>query len=285
MENVAFTTLVILLFAVPGYVARTVYHTEDFTREVVEKNLSEEIYLAILFSLPFHAIAFFLIDWSYINYRSNTFIDLEGVFGFLSGRYGKDEEGMGGLADNLYAHLGHIAYYFLAMAIIAGITGGLLRDAVWHLKLDVHWPAVFRYRNRWLYTITGRARSTSRDELIPIVDAMCVLGGDKVKFYRGVAVQFTTTTTGDLQALHLAFAFRGKFEDGTDKFFWQEIPGDYFVIKYDTVQNLNITWKPRSKLSAAARPSSEKEQTPALNPPAGPTEEPASSPPPVSDPS
>lgn len=248
MENIAFTTLVILLFALPGYVARAVYYSEDFTREVVAKHLSEEIYLAILYSLPFHVTSFLLIDWSYITFRSNIFVDLEEVVGFLTGRFSKEGDGVSSLADNLYAHASHITFYFLGVALIAGATGRILRAAVWRFKLDVRLPSIFRYNNRWLYTFTGRDMK-SKESLLGIIDAMCLLAGDKTRLYRGVVVGFDSNMEGNLEQIRLGLAYRGKFKDGTKEFYWEEIPGNVFVLKYNTVQSLNVTYMPASSFN------------------------------------
>jgi len=50
---------------------------------------------------------------------------------------------------------------------------------------------------------------------------------------------------GGLQELFLISALRGKFRKGlgeVEEFYWQEIPGDRFVVNYSRVLNLNITY-------------------------------------------
>lgn len=240
MENLALTTLTILLLAIPGYAARSAYFRGDFSAEVIRRSLTEEIYLSIILSLPFHVIAVMLIDTLYIRSIFDTYVDFEIALRFLSGKVIADPESGRSLADNLYQHLKHLAGYFAGLTGVAIFAGLLLRKAVWHWKLDVSFPDLFRYNNRWLYTFTGRDLE-EKEPLYIVVDAMSVVG-EKTRLYRGVVIGFDTNTEGDLEQIRLGLAFRGKFsDDERQEFYWQEIPGDVFIVKYATVQSLNVT--------------------------------------------
>ena len=265
MENIAFTTLVILILAVPGYMARLAYYSEDFTKDVLPKNLTEEISLAILYSLPFHIVALKLIDYRYINYKSSLYVDIDSVFALLLGKNLSEGAGEPILSDKVYQHFDSIVLYFIGLAIVAVAVGWAIRKAVWRWKLDVKLPTLFRYRNRWLYTFTGRERLDEKELLFPIVDAMCLLGGEDTRLYRGVIIRFDTNDEGDLAEIHLGLAFRGKFledQKGKKTHSWKEIPGDYLVLKYDNVQSLNISLIPESLFNPDS-PSFLKTQSPA----------------------
>ena len=60
--NIAFTTLVILILAVPGYIARSAYQTDKFTRDVLQRDITSGIVLAILYSIPFHFLGAAVIN-------------------------------------------------------------------------------------------------------------------------------------------------------------------------------------------------------------------------------
>lgn len=88
--------------------------------------------------------------------------------------------------------------------------------------------------------------------MIPVVDALVDLG-EKTRLYRGVVWDFTTDETGALQDILLIQALRGKFGEDAgeeEEFYWQEIPGDIFVLKYSNVLNLNITYLPLADQSS-----------------------------------
>lgn len=156
MDNFVLTTLVALLLAVPGYFARTLYFSEDFSREVLPKSVTEEIYLSLLFSIPFHVVALWIIDQRYISGSTTIYVDYGMVFGLLTGKSSPDVGETISAADNLYRYFASIVGYFVGTATLAAIVGFVFRHVVWRFKLDVHLPSLFRYRNRWLYTFTGR---------------------------------------------------------------------------------------------------------------------------------
>ena len=54
MNNIAFTTLVILVMAFPGHVLRASYYAGTFTRNVLPKSWTDDIAKAALYSLPLH---------------------------------------------------------------------------------------------------------------------------------------------------------------------------------------------------------------------------------------
>jgi hypothetical protein len=213
MENIAFTTLVLILFAIPGYCVRAVYFTEDFSADVVSRSLTEEIYLAIVCSIPFHLSAVGAIDYLYTNYYwMSVNVDFEMVLGFLSGRLGREGGGIAKEADNLYYNFGIIILYFSGLTLIAMGVGFGLRAVVWRFKLDVRIPTFFRFQNKWLYTFTGRDRK-SKERLFAVVDAMCLLSKEKTRLYRGVVLGFDSNAAGDLEQIRLGLAYRGKFKE------------------------------------------------------------------------
>jgi hypothetical protein len=225
-----------------------VYFSEDFSKEVIVRSLTEEIYLSILYSIPFHIIAIWAIDHFYVTGRTNIFVDFEMALSFLTGRFGKEGESTSLLSDNLYQYFDTIIFYFGALVLTALVVGYVLRQAVWHLKLDVKFPSFFQYQNRWLYTFTGRDRK-SKERLYGVVDALCLLGREKTRLYRGVVLGFDSNVSGDLEQIRLGLAYRGKFNETTKEFFWQEVPGSVFVLKYSTVQSLNVTYIPESSFN------------------------------------
>lgn len=249
MGNIAFTTLVVLLFAIPGYLVRRFYFLEEFTKDVLRKSLTEEIYQSILYSLPFHGIAVLVIDGLYIAGFSPVYVDYEILLSFLSGMAVSDSDGIAKAADSLNRYLVFIVLYFALTASIAVLCGQVLRVVVWSYKLDVKLPTLFRFPNRWLYTFTGRDWDKGNEFHYIVLDAMCTLTKEKTRLYRGVVFAFETNNNGDLEQIHLGLAYRGKFKNEDDSFYWESVPGDILVLKYDCVQNLNITRIPKSKFN------------------------------------
>ena len=246
--NIAFTTLAILLLAMPGYVARSAYLTDDFTRDVLPANWKNEIALAILYSLPFHFIGVTIIAHLYLNGYLSANVNFDVLFRLLAGKYGKDGAEFSPLSNNLYQYIHRIAVYFICILLTAELFGIFLRKIVWNYKLDVRIPTLFRYRNRWLYLLTGRDQLHLEDPHITVVDALTELG-PSTQLYRGLVVGFTSNENGDLEDLYLGDTFRGEFVEsasGEQLFDWHDIPGDFFILKYEDIKNLNISFLPVS---------------------------------------
>lgn len=271
MGSVAFTTLVVFLFATPGYLARKGYYSGVFTKATIPKNISDDLVIGALISLPFHMVGMGLVEHLHLNGYGPGF-----NFGFLirlmTGDFGKDSSEILPLSNNLYEYIHRVALYFIAINIGAFAVGFAWRDLVWKKELDLKFPGVFEYRNRWLYTILGRGMipKPSGHLILTFVDAIVELN-QKTRLYRGIVYQFDTEENGQLRDIVLLRAQRGKFkleeetdinahgtptlEESTDPiaetkvpkqkttFYWEEIPGDYLVLKYAEIKNLNITYR------------------------------------------
>jgi len=259
--NIALTTLVIFLLAIPGYIARSAYLTDDFTRDVLPTNLTNEIALAILYSLPFHFLGVTFVTHLYLNGYVATNVNFDVLFRLLAGEYGKDSADFSRLTNNLYEHVHRIAIYFILILFTALSCGIVLRKIVWNYKLDVRIPTLFRYRNKWLYLLTAREQLDLDEPHITVVDALMELGHEN-QLYRGMVVGFISNDAGELEDLYLGDVFRGRFLEsatGEKELAWHEVPGDSFVLKYREIKNLNISFLPASAAGLhtlfAARPA------------------------------
>lgn len=249
MGNIAFTTLVVLLLAIPGYLVRRFYFLEEFTKDVLRKSLTEEIYQSILYSLPFHLLMVLTIDALYIKGFIPIYVDYELILRFLSGMAVSDPEGVTKAADSFNRYLPFMAMYLVITATMAMTCGEVLRVVVWRYKLDVKLPSLFRFPNHWLYTFTGRDWNKDHEYQFVVLDVMCSLTKEKTRLYRGVVFGFDTNNNGELEQIHLGLAYREEFKKEDESFYWEPIPGDILVLKYDCVQNLNITRIPKSKFN------------------------------------
>src|SRR6058998_2385729 len=125
--NIAFTTLVILILAVPGYIARSAYQTDKFTRDVLQRDITSDIVLAILYSIPFHFLGTAVINHLNLAGYTSARIDFDALFRLLAGQYGKDGQEFSRLSNNIYQHIHVIAIYFGCLVAVAFGTGIFLR--------------------------------------------------------------------------------------------------------------------------------------------------------------
>lgn len=274
MTNIAFTSLIFLVLAFPGYVFLASYLSNEFTRQVLVRSWTDDLAKAIISSLPFHVVGILIVEYlQRFNVIHHT-LDAEIAFRMLAGEFSNTGHDyrlhFGEIVERLYQNQGYLLAYYVLILIAAWGVGHCLRYLVWNCELDLKLPAVFKFKNSWIYSILGRGQLEgvpSKDILVwidALTDEPTEVPG-KTRLYRGLVAGFTTDGNGALRDLIVTAASRSKFtlKEGKHEFSWQRIePGDYFLIKYSEIKNLNITYRSASELVPAASvgqvPASEK---------------------------
>ena len=251
MNNIAFTTLVILILAVPGFVFRSSYLSGTFTRQVLPTNMTEDIARGMLWSLPFHAAGIYASACLVQTGVVRTTLNFETLARVLSGIYSSEGEGFHDVIERLYRNGTYITFYYLSVLLSAFVLGHASRKLVWEFKLDVRVPWLFRFRNPWIYDLMGRdvPAPYKGAQVFAYVDALTNIAidgqGGRTRLYRGIVAGFTTEENGALRDIYLTEAQRGNFrdDDGQRLFEWKPVaPGNLFVLKYSELKNLNITY-------------------------------------------
>jgi hypothetical protein len=214
MTNIAFTTLVILIFSFPGYLLRASYYAGKFTSHVLPRNWTEDIARAILFSLPLHLIMVTVFEWLQSFGLIHTTLNFEIVFRVVSGEY---DENFPAVIANVYANTRHLIVYYVSVVVVATGIGYALRKIVWKWKWDVKYPWLFRYKNDWLYTLMGRDVPVPPEypeaKIYVRVEALTKMAleekAGKSLLYRGIAEGFTTEENGALRDILLTEVERG----------------------------------------------------------------------------
>ncbi len=254
MTNVAFTSLVILVLAFPGYVFLASYFSNEFTRQVLARSWTDDLAKAIIFSLPFHIVGIFIVEWlqhsKWIHHTLNFEIAFRVVAGEFSNTGPDYTQYFSQALGRLYQNWQYVFFYYVALLFAAWGFGHLCRHVVWENELDVRFPRTLGF-TPWVYSILGRGQleGVPARKTIVWVDALTdepteVAG--KTRIYRGLVAGFTTDEKGSLRDLFVTAARRSKFKevDGKYEFSWQRInPGDYFLIRYSEIKNLNITYR------------------------------------------
>jgi hypothetical protein len=251
MNNIAFTTLVILVMAFPGHVLRASYYAGTFTRNVLPKSWTDDIAKAALYSLPLHLFWILLFEGLKSGHIISTSITFEVAYRVFIGQQADDLSDARLLYDNKLI----LCAYYSCVFLGALVLGHLFRWLVWRNKLDVRYPWLLRYRNEWLYTLLGRdvpvPTSYPNGKVYVRIEGLTRIPTeepDKTRLYRGFVEAFTTEETGALRDILVKEAERGIFEvDPANplqkKFSWKAIsPGDLIILKYSELQNLNITY-------------------------------------------
>lgn len=255
MTNIAFTSLLFLLLAFPGYIFLASYFSNEFTRQVLARSWTDDLAKAIIFSLPFHIAGVLIVGCLQHSNIIHHALNPEIVFRLLAGEFsntGADYNyRFAEILDRLYQSKTHLLIYYTLILLAALGFGHLFRFIVWKYELDVWIPWIFRFRNPWIYSILGRGqiKGVPSKDIIVWVDALTdepTEEAGKTRIYRGLVAAFTTDEKGALRDLIITAARRSKFKKVDEKyeFSWQRIdPGDYFLIRYSDIKNLNITYR------------------------------------------
>ncbi|RYG05515.1 MAG: hypothetical protein EOO02_03555 [Chitinophagaceae bacterium] len=256
--SLAIGFLIIFLLTVPGIVFRVTYLSSPYSKRNINTTTLEEIYSSLIPAFIFHCISVLIItsDGRTINYQF--------VFNLLIGNNTAKD------INDLNRYLHDFLLYMLANTLANFLFALLLRWLVLRFKLYKVFPAL-RIYNRW-YDIL-KPKSTKNEKNSVWLDILLETRND-VLIYRGFLTDFWLDKDGGIKELHLEDVRRRvmskdlKFSvndeshtvaphatgseepdvlyeplvtDQIDERYYY-IPGERFIIKYEDVKNMNITY-------------------------------------------
>ena len=274
MGNFAFTTALILLLALPGYLFRACYSSGEFTRQLLSRTWTDDVAKAILFSVPFHIVSLAFVEYlQHAHWWTHT-LYAELPFRVLTDQYADPSThlkgSVTGITGALYSNQRYVLAYYGFVLLLAFLSGHGLRHLVWEYELDVKWPGLFRFKSEWLYQLMGRGKlfvphsnrfcrmlgmasagSIGHKATVVILDGVTDQPSERsgrAQLYSGIVAGFTVDEKGGLSEIVLVKAKRGKFLKKSpfagSEFVLEAIPGRAFVLRYSTVKNLNLTYLP-----------------------------------------
>lgn len=113
MENIALTTLVVFILAIPGYVARSAYHSGNLTGAVLRRSITNDLVWTIMIAMPIHAIGVFIVEHLHELWDLIPDINFEATFRLLTGEYGPESVLLTDLIGNVYQNSHYITAYVL----------------------------------------------------------------------------------------------------------------------------------------------------------------------------
>lgn len=290
--NLAFPALLVLLLGLPGLIFRYSYARGNWgwSSPVSFRTISDELAYGVVFAVGLHCVWIWVAGW--FGYA----VDFGAVLALLIGNFGSGSAMYDREVAAVVRHHGAIATYFLTLAAGAWVLGNRLHWAVRRLHLD-HRTQILRFKNEWTYLLSSEVLEFRENDDPPRkVDGVYLSGivdhGKESYLYRGIVVDWTFDSAGQLDTIILIDAFRRPLsrdaEPDTrsthelhdprhapgavvkpDARYYQ-IRGDRFTLRYSQLKTLNLeyfsvtpTLVPGS--SEAARPASE--SWPALDTP------------------
>lgn len=248
--NFAFSSLLILLILVPGLVFFRFYYSEEFSKEYFKTSPFEVISTSLIPSMIFHLIGGWLVQK-----EGSYSIDLQTVGTLMIGTNQSTilQAAIGQIQTNVLPIVG----YNLSLWLLAGLAGKIARTVVRGTGLDRR-QKLFRFQNRWHYILTGEFLQFPRVPLeakrkpdFTYVDALVQTHEGSI-IYKGILADYDLTKSGEgLENIYLIHVERRYLS--ADKGDWRykyrkkkntyyEVPGELFVLKYEQVINLNVTY-------------------------------------------
>lgn len=250
MADITLSTLILFFLALPGFVARSVYHSDEFSRTILPRSWVEDFTSALVFALPLHFIAIFISEFIHhvskeIYYPIVPDVDFAKIVRLLAANFEPTGPySLNGIVDNAYQNWIYVLMYALLIHTLGGCLGFTTRTIVWKNKLDLKWPTLFKFRNYWLYRLRGRGIIEGNiDPNIQFIHALVEVE-EKIVLYSGILQSFIVDEDGELLDLLIINANRSfntmKKKDKNVDYEWLGIPGSIFVLKYSEIKNLNL---------------------------------------------
>jgi hypothetical protein len=261
--NLAFQALLLLLLILPGVLFQYAYYHGKLSTEVSLPFTFPAITGRTIKGLAFAGVLHLL--WLLVWTQALCLpANLENVLYFLIGSH-SDPKLFARILDETASSAGLISTYFVVLYVISGLSGITASLFVRWAGWDRKYP-FFRFDNEWNYLFTGEVREFTADPgtLAPIsgtfLSVVLEIGGTAY-LYVGILDDYYLDRTGSLDRFLLRKAVRREFSE--DRLLLDEpsggdaadagpvdleperfypIDGDYFVVKYADIKNLNIKY-------------------------------------------
>lgn len=230
--NIAFSTLLIFLFVLPGlFFTLAFYNTDNKPLNYI--SLTHKAAVSFFITLLCH------LFWLTILVQVFNFqIDYTIFFVLISGT----QNSLYTLAIKSidFSELIRVIVYLLVVYIFAFLIGKFIRWGIRKLKLDKRFD-LLRLDSPWYYLFTGYDWEEGCPDGVMI--SACMELGGQAYLYQGYLERFDLDEEGNIERLVLTSPERRKIENdksapASSRFY--PIDGHYFVLKYSEIKNLNV---------------------------------------------
>lgn len=244
--SLVFGSLLLFILISPGLIFRFSYLQGTYAKLTFKVSAVEEIFWALVpaFFLQMLAIELIALTTSY-------HIRLDIVYQLINGDGGVDFR----LVEQ---NLGPFMAYMIVINLVAIVLGVMVREAVRKYKLDLRFRFL-RLGNEWHYLFSGEilypGRKTAPESIFMIQIDVVVNSSEGDIIYCGTLEDFYLSKDNGLDRIYLRNVYRRNLKDDLDlgqpnvgylKRYEDEryyaMPGDLFVVTYDKIVNLNVTY-------------------------------------------
>lgn len=252
--NLIFGSIILFCLIIPGLVFRFSYLHGTYAKQTFKISAVDEIFWAILPALILQLCGFLIVENSDVYH-----VRLDQLYALITNNANVINFDLIGKSAGYF-----LLYIIILMAVAAGL-GLTTRYMIRKWKLDLKYTFL-RINNEWYYLFSGEILDTeipgeSKDIYFIQIDAL-VQTNDGTVVYCGTLEDYFLSSTNGLDRIYLSSVYRRKLskdrspeeesEGGyLEKYLdtrYYAMPGDLFVIPYEKIINLNITYHKWSKV-------------------------------------
>lgn len=246
--NLILGSLLLFILLSPGLIFRYSYLQGTYGKQTFRISAVDEIFWAVIPAFVFQ-LAGILVILNFTIYH----VRLDQVYEILTGSDSQID------FNFILGSLPIFLAYILTLIVIATVLGLSARAIVRKFQLDLRY-SFLKVNNEWYYLFSGEILDfldtpgeSKQVEMIQ-VDVL-VSTGDGTMVYSGTLENYFLSKDNGLDRIYLSNVYRRKMKDDLDRTKpnvgylerylderYYPMPGDLFVITYDKIINLNITY-------------------------------------------
>lgn len=244
--NLLFSSILLFILIAPGLIFRFSYLQGTYAKLNFKASAIDEVFWALIPALFFQLAAVLFLEAVFsVNIRIDVFYQL------ING-----DESAGIDFKLLRAGFFPFLMYTLGLIVFSAITGRLLRAVIRKFKLDIRYR-FFRLNNEWHYLFSGEILDfpdvPGESENIEIIQVDLLTNtAEGSVIYSGILQDYYLSKDNGLDRIYLSQVYRRKLKDDLayaeqsdvqklDERYYQ-MPGELFVIQYDKIVNMNVTY-------------------------------------------
>src|SRR5690606_8824236 len=241
----------ILVLVIPGVLFKTFYYKGKFAKQIASGLFADRILTTLFWGIAMQVISLLLFCLSF-GISLGQFLDKATQYlNYLtSGRFPP-------ISENDFM----LIMQYVGMVVVFSIVIGLLSHwTIRTFKLDVKFEN-FKLTDHWYYLFSGEItekiskRPTNGYKVVQtLVDVLVKENNGDCNLYTGLWAHHISTVKGELDTLYLIDVKKAKIQEdpeavqaagaeqpeSTSK--WEEVSGDFFIIPYSNVLNLNVRY-------------------------------------------
>lgn len=240
--NLALSSIIIILFLFPGFVSFRAYYSNKFSSRNFKAEFSQLVLSILLPAIIIHVLFILIIRKLNLTYQPNL-----KYIGLLLTC--DDAKEIKEIFSNISNNIKYILIYQISITLFAAASGISMRFLIRILRLDRYFT-LLRYPNRWHYILTGELLNVhsiisfskkQKKVKFKFIDILTETN-NKTILYSGILHNYLLTKDDiGVEYIKLIYAQKKEFSttDSNDK---KPIRGNYFIIPFKNVKNINITY-------------------------------------------